>query len=134
MLARGCPESELHKHFVAISSRVDKAVAFGASRRKRLPIWDWVGGRYSLWSAIGLPIAFAIGMDNFNALRGAYAMDQHFASAPLRQNLPVIMGLLMFWYSQFLTPPPKRFCPTPTTYNCCPTTCSGWKWKATASV
>jgi len=102
MLAKGCPESELHKHFVAISSRVDKAVAFGIAAENVYPIWDWVGGRYSLWSAIGLPIAFAIGMDNFNALRsGAYAMDQHFASAPLEQNLPVIMGLLMFWYSQF---------------------------------
>lgn len=101
MLAKGCPESELHKHFVAISSRVDKAVAFGIAAENVYPIWDWVGGRYSLWSAIGLPIAIAIGMDNFNALRsGAFAMDQHFASAPLEQNLPVIMGLLMFWYSQ----------------------------------
>jgi glucose-6-phosphate isomerase len=101
MLKQGCPEGDLHKHFVAISSRVDKAVAFGIAAENVYPIWDWVGGRYSLWSAIGLPIAFAIGMDNFNALRGgAYAMDQHFASAPLEQNLPVIMGLLMFWYSQ----------------------------------
>jgi glucose-6-phosphate isomerase len=101
ILSKGCPEADLHKHFVAISSRVDKAVAFGIAAENVYPIWDWVGGRYSLWSAIGLPIAFAIGMDNFNALRsGAYAMDQHFASAPLEQNLPVLMGLLMFWYSQ----------------------------------
>ncbi|MEY4588262.1 MAG: hypothetical protein RL497_338 [Pseudomonadota bacterium] len=102
MLAQGCPEAELRKHFVAISSRVDKAVAFGIAAENVYPIWDWVGGRYSLWSAIGMPIAFAIGMDNFNALRaGAFAMDEHFATAPLEQNLPVLMGLLMFWYSQF---------------------------------
>jgi glucose-6-phosphate isomerase len=102
MLAQGCAEADLCKHFVAISSRVDKAVAFGIAAENVYPIWDWVGGRYSLWSAIGMPIAFAIGMDNFNALRGgAFAMDQHFASAPLEENLPVLMGLLMFWYSQF---------------------------------
>lgn len=102
MLAQGCPQTDLRKHFVAISSRVDKAVAFGIAAENVYPIWDWVGGRYSLWSAIGMPIAFAIGMENFNALRaGAYAMDQHFATAPLEQNLPVLMGLLMFWYSQF---------------------------------
>jgi glucose-6-phosphate isomerase len=102
MLQQGCPETLLAQHFVAISSRVDKAVQFGMAAENVFPIWDWVGGRYSLWSAIGLPIAMAVGMDNFNRLRqGAHAMDQHFAEAPLEKNLPVILGLLMFWYSEF---------------------------------
>lgn len=102
MLANDCPESGLAKHFVAISSKVDKAVDFGIAAENVYPIWDWVGGRYSLWSAIGLPIAFAIGMDNFNALRaGANAMDIHFSEAPLEKNLPVLLGLVVFWYTQF---------------------------------
>ena len=103
MLAAGCPPQELKKHFIAISSRVDKAVEFGIAAENVYPIWDWVGGRYSLWSAIGISIAFAVGMDNFNRLRaGAEAMDKHFAEAPLEKNLPVLMGLLMFWYSEFM--------------------------------
>ncbi len=103
MLAAGCPQQELKKHFIAISSRVDKAVEFGIAPENVYPIWDWVGGRYSLWSAIGISIAFAVGMDNFNRLRaGAEAMDKHFAEAPLEKNLPVLMGLLMFWYSEFM--------------------------------
>lgn len=103
MLEAGCAQHELAKHFVAISSRVDKAVEFGIAADNVYPIWDWVGGRYSLWSAIGMSIAFAVGMDNFNLLRtGAEGMDKHFAEAPLEKNLPVIMGLLMFWYSEFM--------------------------------
>lgn len=103
MLDNGCPQEELAKHFVAISSKVDKAVEFGIDADNVYPIWDWVGGRYSLWSAIGMPIAFAIGMDNFNKLRaGAAAMDEHFAEAPLERNIPALMGLLMFWYSSCL--------------------------------
>lgn len=99
-LKQGCPESQLGKHFVAISSKVDKAIEFGIDADNIYPMWDWVGGRYSLWSAIGLPIAFAIGMDNFNKLRaGAAAMDDHFGEAPLEKNIPALMGILMFWYS-----------------------------------
>jgi glucose-6-phosphate isomerase len=102
MLSNGCGEHELAKHFVAISSKVDKAVNFGIAAENVYPIWDWVGGRYSLWSAIGLPIAFAVGMDNFNALRkGAFLMDKHFAEAPLEKNIPALMGLIVFWYTQF---------------------------------
>lgn len=102
MLANECTQSNLAKHFVAISSKVDKAVEFGIAAENVYPIWDWVGGRYSLWSAIGLPIAMAVGMEHFNALRaGAEAMDKHYAEAPLAENIPVIMGLLMFWYSEF---------------------------------
>jgi glucose-6-phosphate isomerase len=103
MLEAGCTQKDLAKHFVAISSRVDKAVEFGIAAENVYPIWDWVGGRYSLWSAIGMSIAFAVGMDNFNRLRaGAEAMDKHFAEAPLEKNLPVLMGLLIFWYSEFI--------------------------------
>ncbi|WP_188149751.1 glucose-6-phosphate isomerase [Teredinibacter waterburyi] len=100
MLEKGCPEDQLAHHFVAISSKVDKAVEFGIDADNVYPLWDWVGGRYSLWSAIGMPIAFAIGMDNFNKLRhGAAAMDKHFSEAPLERNIPALLGLLMFWYS-----------------------------------
>jgi glucose-6-phosphate isomerase len=102
ILAGGCDEADLAKHFVAISSKVEKAQDFGIAAENVYPIWDWVGGRYSLWSAIGLPIAFAIGMDNFNALRaGAYAMDKHYAEAPLDKNIPALMGLIVFWYTAF---------------------------------
>lgn len=101
LLASGCTREQLAKHFVAISSKVDKAVEFGIAEANIYPIWDWVGGRYSLWSAIGLPIAFAVGMENFNQLRaGAALMDKHFAEAPLERNMPVIMALLVFWYNQ----------------------------------
>lgn len=103
MLDNGCAQHQLAHHFVAISSKVDKAVEFGLDAENVYPLWDWVGGRYSLWSAIGMPIAFAVGMDNFNKLRaGAAAMDTHFAEAPLEKNIPVLMGLMMFWYSNFL--------------------------------
>lgn len=104
MLENGCAEGDLAKHFVAISSKVDKAVGFGIGADNVYPIWDWVGGRYSLWSAIGMPIAFAIGMDNFNALReGANAMDKHFAEAPIEKNIPALMGIIIFWYTQFFS-------------------------------
>lgn len=103
MLDQGCPENELAKHFVAISSKVDKAIEFGMDAENVFPMWDWVGGRYSLWSTIGMPIAFAVGMDNFNKLReGAAALDDHFAEAPLDKNIPVLMGLIVFWYSNAL--------------------------------
>lgn len=103
ILYNGCEKQDLAKHFVAISSKIDKAVEFGIAEENIFPIWDWVGGRYSLWSAIGMPIAFAVGMDNFNKLRaGAAAMDQHFITAPFERNIPVIMALTVFWYSNVL--------------------------------
>ncbi|WP_312378065.1 glucose-6-phosphate isomerase [Pseudomonas oryzihabitans] len=101
-LAQGCPEPELHKHFIAVSSNVKVAVEFGIAEENIFPMWDWVGGRYSLWSAIGLPIALAIGMSNFkDLLAGAYAMDQHFTSATFEENMPVLLGLLGVWYGNF---------------------------------
>jgi glucose-6-phosphate isomerase len=92
--------SDVHRHFVASTTNVSAAAAFGI--HTTFGFWDWVGGRYSLWSAIGLPIAIAIGADNFRAmLAGAHAMDRHFASAPLARNLPLLLGLLDVWYRNF---------------------------------
>jgi len=91
---------DVAKHFVATSSNTAAAAAFGIDTA--FGFWDWVGGRYSLWSVIGLPIAIAIGADNFRALlAGAHAMDRHFATAPLDQNLPALLGLLDLWYRNF---------------------------------
>jgi glucose-6-phosphate isomerase len=88
------------KHFVATTTNVKAAAEFGITAT--FGFWDWVGGRYSLWSAIGLPIALAIGADNFRALlAGAHAMDRHFASAPLAKNLPVVLALIDVWYRNF---------------------------------
>jgi len=92
--------SDIAKHFVATTTNVAAAAAFGITTT--FGFWDWVGGRYSIWSAIGLPIALAIGADNFRAfLAGAHAMDQHFAQAPLEANLPVLLGLVDVWYRNF---------------------------------
>ncbi|AMB87154.1 glucose-6-phosphate isomerase [Pseudomonas agarici] len=101
-LAQGGSEAELYKHFIAVSSNNAAAVAFGIREENIFPMWDWVGGRYSLWSAIGLPIALAIGMSNFKELlSGAYTMDQHFQNAPFEQNMPVLLALLGVWYGNF---------------------------------
>ena len=90
------------KHFVALSANANEVARFGIDTQNMFEFWDWVGGRYSLWSAIGLSIAVHIGMDNFDALlSGAHAMDQHFRSTPLEKNMPVVMGLLGVWYNNF---------------------------------
>jgi glucose-6-phosphate isomerase len=92
--------TDVARHFAATTTNVKAAAAFGIATT--FGFWDWVGGRYSLWSAIGLPIAIAIGSANFRALlAGAHAMDRHFATAPLAQNLPVLLGLLDVWYRNF---------------------------------
>jgi glucose-6-phosphate isomerase len=92
--------SDTHRHFVATTTNVKAAAEFGITTT--FGFWDWVGGRYSLWSAIGLPIALAIGAGHFRALLGgAHAMDQHFADTPLERNLPVLLGLLDVWYRNF---------------------------------
>jgi len=101
-LAMGGPEEQLHRHFIAVTSNRKAAIEFGIGEENIFPMWDWVGGRYSLWSAIGLPIALAIGVSNFKELlAGAYAMDQHFTQAPLAENMPVLMALLGIWYTNF---------------------------------
>jgi glucose-6-phosphate isomerase len=96
-------EADIAKHFVAVSSNVKAATEFGMAAENVFPMADWVGGRYSLWSAIGLPISLALGYDNFRAiLDGAYAMDEHVQTAPLAENLPAILALLGVWYRNFM--------------------------------
>ena len=88
------------RHFVGVTTNIEAAARFGIS--ETFGFWDWVGGRYSIWSAIGLPLAIAIGAEHFRAfLAGAHAMDRHFAEAPLDANLPVLLGLLDVWYRNF---------------------------------
>lgn len=90
------------KHFVALSTNAKAVEAFGIDTNNMFAFWDWVGGRYSLWSAIGLSIALYVGMDNFEELlTGGFEMDGHFKSAPLEQNMPVIMALIGVWYNNF---------------------------------
>lgn len=101
-LANGGSESAIAQHFVAVSTNRAAVTQFGIDPDNMFEFWDWVGGRYSLWSAIGLPIALTTGMDHFYALlAGARGMDRHFATAPLQQNLPVMLGLLGIWQINF---------------------------------
>jgi glucose-6-phosphate isomerase len=95
-------EAAVAKHFAALSTNEQAVKAFGIDPANMFEFWDWVGGRYSLWSAIGLSIAIYIGMDNFEALLGgAHAVDERFRSAPFAENIPVIMALLGIWYNNF---------------------------------
>jgi len=96
------PNEAIAKHFVALSTNKKGVVEFGINPDNMFEFWDWVGGRYSLWSAIGLPISLAIGYHNFmELLAGGHQMDVHFRTAPLRQNAPVLLGLLGIWYNNF---------------------------------
>ena len=101
-LAGGGLEADVAKHFVAVSTNAVDVKEFGIDTANMFEFWDWVGGRYSLWSAIGLSIALAIGMDSFEALlAGAHAMDEHFATAPLDANMPVLLALVGVWNVNF---------------------------------
>ena len=101
-LAAAKDEAAVAKHFAAMSTNSAAVSKFGIDTRNMFEFWDWVGGRYSLWSAIGLSIALYLGMDNFEALLGgAHRVDQHFRTAPFEQNVPVIMALLGVWYNNF---------------------------------
>lgn len=96
-------EAAVAKHFVALSTNAQAVAAFGIDTANMFAFWDWVGGRYSLWSAIGLPIACAIGFDNFESLlAGAHSMDQHFRKAEFEENIPVILALVGLWNTNFL--------------------------------
>jgi glucose-6-phosphate isomerase len=98
----GAGNDAVAKHFVALSTNAKEVAAFGIDTGNMFEFWDWVGGRYSLWSAIGLSIACVIGMDHFEALlAGGHDMDEHFRTAPLAENLPVILGMLGVWYANF---------------------------------
>jgi glucose-6-phosphate isomerase len=95
-------EAAVAKHFAALSTNAAEVAKFGIDPANMFGFWDWVGGRYSLWSAIGLPIALYIGFENFEALlTGAFDMDEHFRTEPFARNLPVILGLLGVWYNNF---------------------------------
>ncbi|MDR1959758.1 MAG: glucose-6-phosphate isomerase [Planctomycetaceae bacterium] len=95
-------QSAVAKHFAALSTNQKEVKKFGIDTANMFEFWDWVGGRYSLWSAIGLSIALAVGFDNFEELlTGAFEMDEHFRSTPFEKNIPVLMGLLGIWYNNF---------------------------------
>jgi len=94
--------SDIQHNFACVSSNIEAAKRFGISEENIFPMWDWVGGRYSIWSAIGLPLAIAIGFDNYQQfLTGAFEMDEHFKQTPFEDNMPVMMALLGIWYRNF---------------------------------
>ncbi len=100
---QGAAEEHLARHFVAVSTNTEAVRAFGIDPANMFPFWDWVGGRYSVWSAIGLAVALAVGFGYFSDfLAGAHAMDEHFRTAPLEQNMPVLLPMGGFWNRQFL--------------------------------
>lgn len=99
-------------HMVAITAHKDRAEAFGIVATNIFPMWDWVGGRYSIWSAIGLPLLLQLGIENYRAfLRGGFVMDEHFKLAPFEKNIPVLLGLLGIWYLNFFASPVKAIIP-----------------------
>ncbi|PIF00746.1 MAG: glucose-6-phosphate isomerase [Maribacter sp.] len=99
---RHATQEDVAKHFAAVSTNTDKIAEFGISPDNVFPMWDWVGGRFSLWSAVGITIALAVGYANFDRLlKGANAMDEHFESTEFDSNIPVIMALLSIWYNNF---------------------------------
>lgn len=101
-LAAAKDESQVAKHFVALSTNGEAVAKFGIDTNNMFEFWDWVGGRYSLWSAIGLSIILSVGFDNFvQLLNGAHAMDKHFTQTPLEKNIPVLLGLIGIWYNNF---------------------------------
>ena len=103
ILRAGTEESVLRRHFIGISANSEKMSEWGIHPEHQLQLWEWVGGRFSLWSAIGLAIAIRIGIEGFKALlAGAHSMDEHFAQADFAENLPVLLGLLAVWNSTFL--------------------------------
>jgi glucose-6-phosphate isomerase len=99
---KAATQTDVAKHFVAVSTNLQKVQEFGISPENIFPMWDWVGGRFSLWSAVGLSISLAVGPNNFEQLlKGAQQMDAHFKNTPFEQNMPVIMALLSVWYNNF---------------------------------
>lgn len=99
---KSAKQEDVAKHFVAVSTNIQKVTDFGIDPNNIFPMWDWVGGRFSLWSAVGLSISLAVGFDNFDKLlKGANKMDEHFKSAPFDKNIPVILALLSIWYNNF---------------------------------
>lgn len=111
-IADALGEAAVGHHFCAVSTALDKVAAFGIEADRIFGFWDWVGGRYSIWSAIGLPLMIAIGPENFGKfLDGAHAMDKHFKEAPLRQNLPMLLGLIGYYHRNVLDYPTRAILP-----------------------
>ncbi len=99
---KSASEADIATHFAAVSTNLEKIDEFGISQENVFPMWDWVGGRFSLWSAVGLSIALAVGYDNFDKLlQGAHKMDRHFKESPFKENIPVVLALLSVWYNNF---------------------------------
>ncbi|WP_074406875.1 glucose-6-phosphate isomerase [Aquimarina megaterium] len=99
---KNAPKEAVGNHFVAVSSNISNVTNFGIAEENIFPLWDWVGGRFSLWSAVGLSICLSIGYENFEALlAGAHEMDEHFKNTPFEENIPVILGMLSIWYNNF---------------------------------
>ncbi len=122
------------KHFVAVSTNHQAVSEFGIDTRNMFEFWSG-GGRFSLWSAIGLPIALTIGMERFEELLdGAHTMDQHFRTTPLEQNMPVVIGMIGIWYINFLGARSHAILPYDQYLHSSQPTCSSWRWRATARV
>ena len=102
----------IEQHWLAVSSNISLAQQFGISAENILPMWDWVGGRFSIWSAVGLPLALGIGLENFKAFKqGAYQLDQHFLSTPFEKNMPILLALVGIWNRNFLGYPALAILP-----------------------
>ena len=111
-IADALGEAAVQHHFAAVSTALDKVAAFGIDSERVFGFWDWVGGRYSIWSAIGLPLMIAIGPENFGKfLDGAHAMDNHFRQAPFKENLPMLLGLIGFYHRNVLGYPTRAILP-----------------------
>ncbi|MEC8536768.1 MAG: glucose-6-phosphate isomerase, partial [Bacteroidota bacterium] len=99
---KNATQADIAKQFVAVSTNIEKVKAFGIDPQNIFPMRDWVGGRFSLWSAVGLSISLAVGFDHYQAmLKGAYKMDEHFKEAPFEQNIPTLLAMISIWYNNF---------------------------------
>ncbi|NUO85618.1 MAG: glucose-6-phosphate isomerase [Cupriavidus sp.] len=120
-VANGVAEHDLAKHFVAVSTNTEAVREFGIDPANMFEFWDWIGGRFSLWSSVGLSITLAVGFDAFaDLLAGGRAMDEHFRSAPLERNMPVILGMLGIWYRNFWNLPTSCMAPYSTSLELFP--------------
>jgi glucose-6-phosphate isomerase len=120
-LSKGVPEQELARHFVAVSTNLDAVRAFGIDPANMFEFWDWIGGRFSLWSSVGLSITLALGFDTFaELLAGGREMDEHFRTAPLARNMPVVLGMLGIWYRNFFGLPTSCMAPYATSLELFP--------------
>jgi len=99
---KSASQNDIARHFVAVSTNIEKVKTFGIEGNNIFPMWDWVGGRFSLWSAVGLSISLSVGNDNFESLlEGAYKMDMHFKNEPFKTNIPVLLAFISIWYNNF---------------------------------